>query len=84
MSVFNSKVDLESDQFKQYSDDMLKLIEQRKRIMDRAKTKSNEKTPRFEQRGQLTPRQRLDALIDGYNPEKNINIKETININMMY
>ena len=64
MSVFNSKVDLESDQFKQYSDDMLELIKQRKRILDRAKTKSNEKNPRFEKRGQLTPRQRLDALID--------------------
>ena len=45
MSVFNSKVDLESNQFKQYSDDMLELIKQRKRILDRAKTKSNEKNP---------------------------------------
>ena len=36
MSVFNSKVDLASDQFKQYSDDMLELIKQRKRILDRA------------------------------------------------
>ena len=64
MSIFNSKVDSESNQFTQNSDDMLNLIKQRKDILDRAGEKSDEKKPRFQARGQLTPRQRLDALID--------------------
>ena len=64
MSIFNSKVDSESNQFAQNSDDMLNLIKQRKNILDRAREKSDEKKPRFQERGQLTPRQRLDALVD--------------------
>ena len=64
MSIFNSKVDSESNQFTQNSDDMLNLIKQRKNILDRAREKSDEKKPRFQERGQLTPRQRLDALVD--------------------
>ena len=64
MSIFNSKVDSESNQCTQNSDDMLNLIKQRKNILDRAREKSDEKKPRFQERGQLTPRQRLDALVD--------------------
>ena len=64
MSIFNSKVDSESNRFAQNSDDMLNLIKQRKNILDRAREKSDEKKPRFQERGQLTPRQRLDALVD--------------------
>ena len=37
MSIFNSKVDSESNQFAQNSDDMLNLIKQRKNILDRAR-----------------------------------------------
>ena len=40
------------------------FIKQRKNILDRAREKSDEKKPRFQERGQLTPRQRLDALVD--------------------
>ena len=64
MSILNSKVDSESNRFAQNSDDMLNLIKQRKNILDRAREKSDEKKPRFQERGQLTPRQRLDALVD--------------------
>ena len=64
MSIFNSKVDSESSQFIQNRDDMLNLIEKRKDILDRSRKKSDEKKSRFEERGQLSPRERLNALID--------------------
>ena len=64
MPVYKSKVNLESDKFTQNNDDMSMLVKERKNILDRAKTKSDEKKSRFQERGQLTPRQRLDALID--------------------
>ena len=64
MSIFNSKVDSESSQFIQNRDDMLNLIEKRKDILDRSRKKSDEKKSRFQERGQLTPRERLNALID--------------------
>ena len=64
MSIFNSKVDSESSQFIQNRDDMLNLIEKRKDILDRSRKKSDEKKSRFQERGQLSPRERLNALID--------------------
>ena len=64
MSIFNSKVDSESSQFIQNRDDMLNLIERRKDILDRSRKKSDEKKSRFQERGQLSPRERLNALID--------------------
>jgi len=64
MSIFNSKVDAESSQFIQNRDDMLNLIEKRKDILDRSRKKSDEKKSRFQERGQLSPRERLNALID--------------------
>ena len=41
MSIFNSKVDSESNQFTQNSDDMLNLIKQRKNILYRARELSD-------------------------------------------
>ena len=64
MSIFNSKVDSESSQFILNRDDMLNLIEKRKDILDRSRKKSDEKKSRFQERGQLSPRERLNALID--------------------
>ena len=64
MSIFNSKVDSESSQFIQNRDDMLNLIEKRKDILNRSRKKSDEKKSRFQERGQLSPRERLNALID--------------------
>ncbi len=64
MSIFNSKVDSESSQFIQNRDDMLNLIEKRKDILDRSRKKSDEKKSRFQERGQLSPREILNALID--------------------
>ena len=64
MSIFNSKVDSEASQFIQNRDDMLNLIEKRKDILDRSRKKSDEKKSRFQERGQLSPRERLNALID--------------------
>ena len=67
MSIFNSKVDSESSQFIQNRDDMLILIEKRKDLLDRSRKKSDEKKSRFQERGQLSPRERLNAIIDPEN-----------------
>ena len=43
---------------------MIDILHKRDEILNRAKLKSDEKKPRFDERGQLTPRERLETLID--------------------
>ena len=62
--MFESKVRIESDQFLINKKQMEKLIQKRNELLERAINKSDEKKPRFKKRGQLTPRERLAALID--------------------
>ncbi len=64
MSVFQSKINTGSDAFVQNRADMLELIEQLRILNERGAAISEKRKPRFEARGQLTPRERLSRLLD--------------------
>ena len=61
---YKSKVNIESESYLKNRDDMLKLITKLRNIEKRGVNASERKRSRFEERGQLTPRERLNALID--------------------
>lgn len=64
MTVFHSKVNTRSETFAANRSEMLALVEQLRGYEARAETLSEKRRPRFEQRGQLTPRERLARLLD--------------------
>ena len=64
MSVFASQIATGSDAFKANRADMLTLIERLGELNSRGAIRSEARKPRFEQRGQLTPRERLARLLD--------------------
>lgn len=64
MTVFNSKINTNSDSFRQHREDMLALIDKLQGLNARGAAISEKRKPRFEARGQLTPRERLARLLD--------------------
>ena len=64
MSVFASKINTASDSFKKNRADMMEHINKLQMLNARAATISEKRKPRFESRGQLTPRERLARLLD--------------------
>ena len=64
MPIFQSKVDTQSKNFTQNQATMMNLIDKTNKLVKRAKDTSDKKRQRFEERGQLTPRDRLNALLD--------------------
>ncbi|MEH6590523.1 MAG: carboxyl transferase domain-containing protein [Halioglobus sp.] len=64
MSVFASKINTASDTFKKNRADMMEHIEKLQMLNARAGMISEKRKPRFEARGQLTPRERLARLLD--------------------
>lgn len=64
MAVFNSKVNPHSECFAKNRKDMLSLIDQLQALNARGTMISEKRKPRFEARGQLTPRERLARLLD--------------------
>ena len=64
MAVFQSKLTPDSESFQANRKDMLALVDELREIESRASTLSEHRRPRFEQRGQLTPRERLARLLD--------------------
>ena len=64
MTVFNSKVNPNSDGFKKNRQEMLALIDKLRALNARGAELSEQRKPRFESRGQLTPRERLARLLD--------------------
>jgi len=64
MAVFKSKINPTSDVFKSRRKDMLELIEKLSQLNARAPALSARKKPRFVERGQLLPRERLGRLLD--------------------
>jgi geranyl-CoA carboxylase beta subunit len=64
MTVFASKINTASDTFKQNRADMMEHIEKLQMLNARAGIISEKRKPRFEARGQLTPRERLARLLD--------------------
>lgn len=64
MAVIQSKVNTQSDAFKNNRKELLTLIDQLKELENKVHLASKRKQAVFEQRGQLLPRRRLDMLLD--------------------
>jgi geranyl-CoA carboxylase beta subunit len=64
MSIFNSKINTQSDGFINNRADMLALVDKLQGLNARGAAISEKRRPRFEARGQLTPRERLARLLD--------------------
>ena len=64
MTVFNSKVNVNSGTYAKNRKEMLKHIQTLGELNSRGAMISEKRKPRFEARGQLTPRERLARLLD--------------------
>jgi geranyl-CoA carboxylase beta subunit len=64
MPVFSSKVDKTSSSFAENRAELLALVGELRELTGRAARLSEKRRPRFEERGQLTPRERLARLLD--------------------
>jgi len=64
MSIFPSKIDIGSDAFEANRQAMLDLISRLRELEARTAATSEKRRDRFEERGQLTPRERLARLLD--------------------
>lgn len=64
MSVFKSNIKTSSESFQKNRSDMLALIAKLDELNARAAQISERRKPRFEARGQITPRERLARLLD--------------------
>jgi geranyl-CoA carboxylase beta subunit len=64
MTVFNTKVNPNAEVFRKNREEMLAHIEHLQRLNARGAMISEQRKPRFEKRGQLTPRERLARLLD--------------------
>ncbi len=64
MTVFASTIDPTSEGFAQNRADMLALVDKMRNLEARAAAKSEDRRPVFDKRGQLSPRERLAALLD--------------------
>lgn len=64
MTIIQSRISSSSETFQNNRRDMLALVERLEELNARAGLISEKRKPRFEQRGQLTPRERLSRLID--------------------
>ena len=64
MGEFKSKISVHSPDYAKNREAMLDLVKQLREIEARAEALSEKRRPRFEQRGQLTPRQRLARVLD--------------------
>lgn len=64
MSVFLSKINVNSEAFQRNRVQMLELVDKLTRLNARGAALSEKRKPRFDARGQLTPRERLARLLD--------------------
>lgn len=64
MPVFQSKLIPGSESYSRNREEMLELIAKLEHLNARAPAKSEQRKPRFDARGQLTPRERLARLLD--------------------
>ncbi len=64
MSGFKSKIDTTSDEYATNREDMLRLVGRLRELTARAAAHSEKRRPRFQERGQITPRERLAQLLD--------------------
>lgn len=64
MSSYKSRISTGLPEFAENREAMLALVTELREIEARAETLSEKRRPRFEERGQLTPRERLARLLD--------------------
>lgn len=64
MTAFETKISPGSETFAQNREDMLALVKRMRDLEARAAAKSEERRPVFDKRGQLSPRERVSALLD--------------------
>ena len=64
MPIFKSKINVNSESYKDNRADMLTLIDKLTELNSRAPKISASKKPKFDKRGQLLPRERLARLLD--------------------
>lgn len=64
MTVFNSKINTNSEGFAKNRSEMLELVSQLQELNGRGAMISEKRKARFDSRGQLTPRERLARLLD--------------------
>ncbi|MEP4148633.1 MAG: carboxyl transferase domain-containing protein [Halioglobus sp.] len=64
MATFKSKISTQSDGFRKNREDMMEHIQKLTELNSRGAIISEKRRPRFEARGQLTPRERLARLLD--------------------
>ena len=64
MALFSSKIKTSSDTYKRHRSEMLELIGRLNELNGRGRALSEKRKPRFDARGQLTPRERLARLLD--------------------
>ena len=64
MTQYRSRIDPGSDSFVANREDMLALVKKLRDLERRTHDLSERRRPRFEERGQLTPRERLSGLLD--------------------
>lgn len=64
MALFSSKIKTSSDTYKRHRSEMLELIGRLNELNGRGRALSERRKPRFDARGQLTPRERLARLLD--------------------
>ncbi len=64
MAIFQSKISTSSETFGKNREDLLSLIGKLRKYEARSEAVSEKRRPRFEERGQLTPRERLKRLLD--------------------
>ena len=67
MATYKSKINIEEENFEKNKSEMILLVDKMHDIQSRAEKISERRRPRFIERGQLTPRERLSVLLD---PEK--------------
>jgi geranyl-CoA carboxylase beta subunit len=68
MAVLTTKISTTSDAFRQNRDDMLAKIEGIRALEQKVRDTSNAKADVFAKRGQITPRDRIDLLLDKGSP----------------
>ena len=64
MTQYRSRIDPGSDSFVANREEMLALVKKLRDLERRTHDLSERRRPRFEERGQLTPRERLSGLLD--------------------
>ena len=78
MTQYRSRIDPGSDSFVANREEMLALVKKLRDLERRAHDLSERRRPRFEERGQLTPRERLSGLLDPGLPFLELSIWLTI------